>query len=58
MLLCLWKFLSNSQATFNLENVNLLCNPNINTKMELGDICFVYQDFSSGISIMSFFTSV
>ena len=27
-----WKLLSNSQATFNLENVNLLGNPNVNPK--------------------------
>ena len=26
------KLLSNSQATFNLENVNLLSNPNVNPK--------------------------
>ena len=25
-----WKLLSNFQATFNLENVNLLSNPNVN----------------------------
>ena len=25
-----WKLLSNSRATFNLENVNLLSNPNVN----------------------------
>ena len=30
-----WKLLSNSLATFNLENVNLLSNPNVNPKMEL-----------------------
>ena len=28
--LCLWKLLSNSYATFNLENVNLLSDPNVN----------------------------
>ena len=27
-----WKFLGNSQTTFNLENVNLLRNPNVNSK--------------------------
>ena len=28
----IWKLLSNSKATFNLENVNLLNNPNVNPK--------------------------
>ena len=27
-----WKLLSNNEATFNLENVNLLSNPNVNPK--------------------------
>ena len=27
-----WKLLSNYEATFNLENVNLLSNPNVNPK--------------------------
>ena len=27
-----WKSLSNSQATFNLENVNFPSNPNVNSK--------------------------
>ena len=30
-LLKFWKLLSNSKATFNLENVNLLSNPNVNS---------------------------
>ena len=27
-----WKLLSSSKATFNLENVNLVSNPNVNLK--------------------------
>ena len=27
-----WKLLSNYEATFNLENINLLSNPNVNPK--------------------------
>ena len=31
----MWKFLSNSYANFNFENVNLLSNPTLTQKMEL-----------------------